>query len=110
MHAESLLRIKNEIFSTVQKAIEVISTYAGAALPVQARAVVRKTVLALPEKVAARQNFERGEQGLQEAAEKVLGFALEGVDVLGGVARVVGESIEKADACVFLSNSEVSSS
>jgi len=53
-------------------------------------------------KVQARSSSKgtaKGEKSsLSEAAERILAFALEGIDVLATVAKVVGDSIETAEA------------
>lgn len=46
--AISLDSIKNEMISTLRKAIDVITCYAGNALPYQAKAKIRKSILTLP--------------------------------------------------------------
>lgn len=40
----------------------------------------------------------------QEAAERVLAFAVESLDMLRGVTQIFGDSVERAEACaaVFL--------
>jgi len=101
--AEQLQTIKSEIVETVRKAVDVISKYAGLALPEQARRVVRQNILALPARwtTTVQQRDQSGRRlsnATHEAAERVLTFAVEGVDVLAGVARVFSESIERADA------------
>jgi hypothetical protein len=44
----TLLLIKNEMISTLRKAIDVITCYAGNALPYQAKLTIRKSILTLP--------------------------------------------------------------
>ena len=44
--------IKRDVVETIRKVVDVVSTYAGAALPAQARRYVRNSILGLPEKWA----------------------------------------------------------
>ena len=104
--AETLTRIKNDIIATVRKAVDIISRYASVALPSQARKIVRQTILGLPEQwnKAIKKRDETGRRNsnaLQDAAERILSFALEGVDVLATTTRVFSETIERADAFVL---------
>ena len=86
-----------------------VSRYAGAALPDQAKRVVKQSILSLPSNwariVQQRDSEASGQQEhagvVQEAAERVLTFAVEGLEVLYGVTKVFSESVEMADACVL---------
>lgn len=64
--------IKRDVVETIRKVVDVVSTYAGAALPEQAKRYVRSSILGLPEKWArAMQGQERatiGETNGQEPA------------------------------------------
>jgi hypothetical protein len=106
---EALHRIKTEILSTVKKAVDIISTYAGAALPEQAQNVVKHAILSLPANWARTVQAKNQQQLvvahpehrltlMQEASERVLTFAVEGLDVLNGVARIFGDTVERAQA------------
>lgn len=123
-HAETLQRIKLDIVDVIKNAIGVVSQHTGAALPDQARAFVRNTILSLParftfimqqqhhhhqhgppppppEPEAAAHGQSRGQNEaarLHDAADRVLTFAVEGCDALGNVAKVCGDTIERADA------------
>lgn len=125
-HAETLQRIKLDIVDVIKNAIGVVSQHTGAALPDQARAFVRNTILSLParftfimqqqhhhhqhgppppppEPEAAAHGQSRGQNEaarLHDAADRVLTFAVEGCDALGNVAKVCGDTIERADAYV----------
>ncbi|GAA5828134.1 hypothetical protein JCM11251_002605 [Rhodosporidiobolus azoricus] len=174
-----LSQIKHDVVETIRKVVEVVSKYAGAALPEQAKRYVRQSILGLPVKwasaiegrpggpvsAAARrrqrersgsvgglsvvasesevgtprpermhesyfsgaayaeyngnravegQNGERlsaGEDGEQqegdgemspteEAADRVLTFAVESLEMLRSVTGIFGESVEKAEAWI----------
>jgi len=110
--------------------VDVVSKYAGAALPEQARRYVRSSILGLPERwaqamqgvpnqpiLAANANgTETGASSgpdneadrqqatpmgtTQAAAERTLTFAVESLDMLRGVLNIFNDSVERADAWV----------
>lgn len=118
--------------------MDVVSKYAGAALPDQAKKYVRQSILGLPVKWASaieggrgrgrsgsvvstldgNETNERMNQGTEtttngngatnpalgpteDAAERVLTFAVESLEMLKGVTTIFGESVEKAEAFVL---------
>lgn len=155
-----LAQIKHDIVETIRKVVDVVSKYAGAALPEQARRYVKQSILGLPVKWASaievragRRSREtsvgtvsmgpEGDSGTprpdqpshgayagggpgssggktptptpgpqdaemyelsptEDAADRVLTFAVESLDMLRAVTGIFGESIEKAEACVSL--------
>ncbi|KAG0146309.1 hypothetical protein CROQUDRAFT_522928 [Cronartium quercuum f. sp. fusiforme G11] len=119
---ETLDRIKKEIVETIRKVVDVVSKYAGGALPEQAKQFVRKSILSLPIKWASTiqaehtlnprltYGFESGTgsqpdgstaRGTTEiAADRILSFAVEGLDMLKSVAATFSESVDRADAWV----------
>lgn len=56
----TLANIKKEIVETIRKVVDVVSKYAGGALPEQAKQFVRKTILSLPIKWASTIQAENG--------------------------------------------------
>lgn len=116
---EMLQKIKSEVVDTVRKAVDVISAYAGAALPDQARNFVKATILSLPanwaKAVQKRSTPNGGVNGqasplnatsslscTQEAAERILSFAVEGLDAMDQVTRVCNDTIDRADTWVLV--------
>ncbi|GAA5871947.1 hypothetical protein JCM3774_000737 [Rhodotorula dairenensis] len=153
-----LAQIKHDIVETIRKVVDVVSKYAGAALPEQARRYVKQSILGLPVKWASaievragRRSRETsvgtvsmgaaseagtprpdqpvhgayaGSQGsaggktptpstagtqdaemyelnpTEDAADRVLTFAVESLDMLRAVTGIFGESIEKAEAWI----------
>lgn len=114
---------------TIRKVVEVVSKYAGAALPEQAKRYVRQSILSLPVKWASAIEVSdrsrgrsasvsghdvamtAGEGGAgspaagsatlrptEDAAERVLTFAVESLDMLKSVTQIFGDSVEKAEA------------
>lgn len=144
--AAHLSRIKHDVVETIRKVVEVVSKYAGAALPEQAKRYVRQSILGLPIKWASAIEEGRGAAGrradggtassastptgermgdaqdgggyftsrsaeaskpgprhpsTEDAAERVLTFAVESLDMLRSVTQIFGESVEKAEAFVL---------
>lgn len=117
-HVEALERVKTELVDAVKNAVDILSRHAGGALPDQARAFVRGTILALPQRFNAFLQHQQQRppqnatsephahphserQALHDAAERLLTFAVEGCEALGSVAQVFGETLERADALSF---------
>ncbi|KAH9820261.1 transcription factor Opi1-domain-containing protein [Melampsora americana] len=136
----TLANIKKEIVETIRKVVDVVSKYAGGALPEQAKQFVRKTILSLPIKWAstiqaenslnprkilaqaattsqsgsdngqhlqADRNIASTSQGshtirgtTEIAADRILSFAVEGLDMLKSVTGTFSESVDRADAWV----------
>lgn len=59
--------IKRDVVETIRKVVDVVSTYAGSALPEQAKRYVRSSILGLPEKWA------RAMQGQDQAIQDING-------------------------------------
>jgi len=161
-----LAQIKHDVVETIRKVVDVMSKYAGAALPEQAKRYVRQCILGLPVKwasaiegraggmsgrttrestvdgselgtprpermgdayfpgsglgssatgaSAAGQQDGEGAQGgemaqdpalrpTEEAADRILTFAVESLDMLRSVTGIFSESVERAETCVPLS-------
>jgi hypothetical protein len=72
--AEILNGIKRDVVETIRKVVDVVSTYAGSALPEQAKRYVRSSILGLPERwTRAMQELppaEGSEQGAAATAQQ----------------------------------------
>ncbi|KAF8327156.1 transcription factor Opi1-domain-containing protein [Cantharellus anzutake] len=110
-----LSQIKTELINTIRQVVDVVSKYAGSALPEQARNTVRSFILRLPERWANALRldetngqyggFERNGQGLSGsaatmAATRVLTLATESLDMMRGVTGVFKDSLDRAEAWV----------
>ncbi|BGP21391.1 clock controlled protein [Rhodotorula toruloides] len=151
-----LAQIKHDVVETIRKVVEVVSKYAGAALPEQAKRYVRQSILGLPVKWAsAIEGGRRSREGsvsemsaagesdigtprpermhesyfpgaagssqgpvessnervkgghasselnpTAEAADRILTFAVESLDMLRSVTGIFGESVERAEAWI----------
>jgi hypothetical protein len=114
--------IKREVVETIRKVVDVVSKYAGSALPEQAKRYVRSSILGLPEKWARAMAGQQAEPATitngdatqdsssavttapqspsttHTAAERTLTFAVESLDMLRGVLGIFTDSVERADA------------
>lgn len=120
---QTLSHLKADVTTTIRKVLDVVSKYAGNALPEPARNTVRGFVLSLPERwqegtaqmlvpgeispggvdagaVAVAGSLEPTVGIARGAAGRVLVLAVESLDMLQGCAQVFGESLERAEACV----------
>ena len=110
----TLADVKKDVISTVRQVVEVMSKYAGGALPEQARATVRGFILLLPERwaTAMRQQDEemsstaandQNPEGMavgiaQRASKRVFTLASESLDMMKGATGVFKDSLESAEA------------
>lgn len=117
--ATTLASIKNEVVETLRRVIDVVSKYAGACLPEQAKFRVREFILSMPARWQSinsesapstplaspslgPQSDRSPEQmaALNETstrATKVLSFANESSDMLRSVAFIFKDSVDKAE-------------
>ncbi|KAG0048039.1 hypothetical protein BGZ83_006946 [Gryganskiella cystojenkinii] len=118
--ASTLASIKKEVVETLRKVIQVVSRYAGACLPDQAKISVRQFILSMPVRWATLNNNEsvpstpmgspslgpRSDRNPDEAAAlndtseratKVLVLAHESSDMLKSVASIFKDSVDKAE-------------
>jgi hypothetical protein len=108
--AGSLAAIKKEVIETLRKVVEVISKYAGAGLPQQAKDSVRSFILALPSRWALLNSSTTPSSPItsptlgphpapevQETSIKLLNFGSESVEMLQSVSTVFSSTIDRAD-------------
>ncbi|KAH9992722.1 transcription factor Opi1-domain-containing protein, partial [Russula compacta] len=112
-----LTNVKRDVVATVRQVVDVVSKYAGGALPEPARTRVRGFILHLPQawaSAARRENVApapiptRGAPvpvpptagSAKQAAQRILALATESLDMMRGVTGVVKDSLDRADAWV----------
>jgi len=118
--ASTLASIKKEVVETLRKVIQVVSRYAGACLPDQAKISVRQFILSMPVRWATLNSNEsvpstpmgspslgpRADRSPEEAAAlnetseratKILVLAHESSDMLKSVASIFKDSVDKAE-------------
>ncbi|KAI9359032.1 transcription factor Opi1-domain-containing protein [Pilaira anomala] len=108
--------IKKDMVETLRKVVEVITRYAGASLPTQARQTVRGFILNLPGKWATLNDIRStntspacspmlGPRKLnqvvdpkqEEATLKLLAFGQESVEMLHSVSTVFSDTVDRAE-------------
>ena len=97
--------LTKEVFQTLNKIIDVVSTYAGGALPENARDLVRNQLNSFPQRFSVAfthsQKSEPGAEGSQSetvsSANRILVLAREGLDMLHQVSGVVDGTIISAE-------------
>lgn len=93
--------LKADVLKTLKDVVDIVSKYAGGALPENARVLVRGHLTSLPQRFRlASRTTQRGgnaDAELTESANSVLVLAKEGLDMMGQVSGVVGGTIESAE-------------
>jgi hypothetical protein len=106
--------LKSDVLTTLKNVVDVVSKYAGGALPENARVLVRRHLTSLPKRFklartsdapaagadSARNSFEsvRGtEAETREGAKRVMVLAKEGLDMMAQVSGVLDGTIVSAE-------------
>lgn len=92
--------LKSDVLKTLKEVVDIVSKYAGGALPDNARVLVRRHLTSLPQrfKVASDKTGEdEGGDKEVDGAKRVLVLAGEGLDMMAQVSGVVGGTIESAE-------------
>lgn len=97
--------LTKEVLQTLNKIIDVVSTYAGGALPENARDLVRKQLNSFPQRFRmAFTHSQKSEPGVEgshsetvSSANRILVLAREGLDMLHQVTGVVDGTIVSAE-------------
>lgn len=113
--AQRIKQLCDDILNTIKTVVNSVSTYAGGALPENARNIVKGQLLSIPqrwrwatESAAAADQQEKadgGESGgsgsaeedTRKAAHRMLAFATEGLDMMAQVNAVVNTTLQKAE-------------
>ncbi|GAN02380.1 hypothetical protein MAM1_0021c01823 [Mucor ambiguus] len=107
-----LATIKKDMVSTLRKVIDIITCYASNALPYQAKATIRGTILNLPSRWASlydetntadndviQQQTNTSESYKQEdVALRLLAFGQESSDMLSSIHTVIDDTIQRAES------------
>lgn len=94
--------LKADVLKTLKEAIDIVSKYAGGALPENARTLVRRHLTSLPQRfrIASRisgASKENGQQDAAESANRVMVLAKEGLDMMSQVSGVLDGTIVSAE-------------
>lgn len=108
--AEKIKTLSSDIWQTLQSVVQSVSRYTGGALPQNASQVVRTQLLSVPQRwqlagrrtASAPADEEAGEAaGEGEAvrgANRMLAFAMEGLDMMGQITTVVDGTVQSAES------------
>lgn len=95
--------VKEDVLSTLKQVVDVVSKYAGGALPENARHLVRRHLTSLPHRfqmASTSQPPADSPAASSEAtvgAHRILVLANEGLDILGQVSGVVNDTLVSAE-------------
>jgi hypothetical protein len=93
--------LKTDVLSTLKQVVEVVSNYAGGALPENARNLVHRHLTSLPQRFslasAISSNTETGNEAAS-GARRVMVLAQEGLDMMSQVSRVVNDTLVSAES------------
>jgi hypothetical protein len=105
LHAK-VAELKKDVLKTLKSVVDIVSKYAGGALPENARILVRKHLTSLPQRFrlansrTSDQNprgLEQGDAEVTEGANRVLVLAKEGLDMMAQVSGVLDGTIVSAE-------------
>jgi hypothetical protein len=93
--------LKTDVLSTLKQVVEIVSSYAGGALPENARNLVHRHLTSLPQRFslasAISSNAENGSEAAS-SAHRVMVLAQEGLDMMSQVSRVVNDTLVSAES------------
>jgi hypothetical protein len=108
LHAK-IAELKKDVLKTLKEVVDIVSKYAGGALPENARDLVRKHLTSLPQRfrIASSISFSAGETAqsgegdgdseVKEGAKRVMVLAKEGLDMMAQVSGVLDGTIVSAE-------------
>lgn len=103
-----IAELKKDVLKTLKDVVDIVSKYAGGALPENARVLVRRHLTSLPQRfrlastssVNDARNGEIGDKGdreVTEGANRVMVLAKEGLDMMAQVSGVLDGTIVSAE-------------
>jgi hypothetical protein len=100
-----IMELKRDVLKTLKEVVDIVSKYAGGALPENARDLVRRHLTSLPQRfrlassknAESTRNGESGDLEVKEGANRVLVLAKEGLDMMAQVSGVLDGTIVSAE-------------
>jgi hypothetical protein len=100
-----IMELKRDVLKTLKEVVDIVSKYAGGALPENARDLVRRHLTSLPQRfrlassknAESTRNGESGDLEVKEGANRVLVLAKEGLDMMAQVSGVLDGTIISAE-------------
>lgn len=102
--SQQIQQVKGDVLQTLKVVVDVVSKYAGGALPENARNLVRRHLTSLPQRfrIASSSNLPADgsipQSEMATRAHRVLVLAEEGVDMMGQVSVVVNDTLVSAES------------
>ncbi|KAK5106375.1 transcriptional regulator opi1 [Lithohypha guttulata] len=98
LHAR-IAAVKADVLATLKQVVQVVSTYAGGALPENARRLVHQHLVSLPQRftIASRSSDEENHDAATNNANRAIVLAQEGLDMMNQVTRVVNDTLVSAE-------------
>jgi hypothetical protein len=105
--AEKIKTLSSDIWQTLQSVVQSVSRYTGGALPQNASQVVRTQLLSVPQRwqlagrrtaVGQPRDEEAGEGEAVRGANRMMAFAIEGLDMMGQITTVVDGTVQSAES------------
>ncbi|OAX83773.1 hypothetical protein ACJ72_01857 [Emergomyces africanus] len=102
--SEQIHQVKGDILRTLRQVVDVVSKYAGGALPENARHLVRRHLTSLPQRfrlastITVPTNGSSTEADMTTSAQRVLVLAEEGLDMMAQVSGVVNDTLVSAES------------
>jgi hypothetical protein len=101
--SRQIQQVKGDVLQTLKQAIDIVSKYAGGALPENARNLVRRHLTSLPQRfrIASSSALARDASAprseMATSAHRVLVLAEEGLDMMAQVSGVVNDTLVSAE-------------
>ncbi|PLB35771.1 putative clock controled protein (Ccg-8) [Aspergillus candidus] len=95
--------VKADVLQTLKQVVEIVSKYAGGALPDNARNLVRRHLTSLPHRFQVASNSHPPPDSMEASSDDTLGahrilvLAQEGLDMMGQVSGVVNDTLVSAE-------------
>ncbi|KAL2789131.1 transcription factor Opi1-domain-containing protein [Aspergillus keveii] len=98
--SQRIQALKQDVLTTLKQVVDVVSKYAGGALPENARHLVRRHLTSLPQRFQMASTTVPEANGSSEAssnARRILVLAQEGLDMMSQVSGVVNDTLVSAE-------------
>lgn len=105
--SQQIQQVKQDVLQTLKQVVDVVSRYAGGALPENARNLVRRHLTSLPQRFRLASSYPNRRQSdssdsqsdtTSTSAQRVLVLAEEGLDMMAQVSRVVNDTLVSAES------------
>lgn len=98
--AARIAAVKSEVLATLKQVVNVVSTYAGGALPENARRLVHQHLVSLPQRfnlASRRSSNEENNDAPTNNATQALLLAQQGLEIFSQVFRVLNDTLVSAE-------------